>query len=265
MTDEQPPIDDTRSIEVEIEVPGSPEEVWAAVATGPGLSSWYVPHRVEGREGGAVSLSFGPGMDVTAEVLAWDPPRRVVFGGGDGPGLAFEFSVEPRSDGSCVVRLVNSGFGSGEEWDDQYDGMAEGWGVFLTNLRLHLEHFAGRTATPMLPMATWAGPRDAAWRRLLEELGLPAATVVGHRVEVDSPDAPPLAGTVAATRPHDLCLVLERPTPGTAFLAAEGHDDRVSVSVWSYLYGPDAPGVAERDDPRWRAWLAARGTDAVEA
>jgi uncharacterized protein YndB with AHSA1/START domain len=261
MTDVPHPPDDTRSIELDVEVPGTPEEVWTAIATGPGISSWYVPHRVEEREGGAVSLSFGPGVDVTAEVLAWDPPHRVVFGGGDGPGLAFEFLVEARDRGSCVVHLVNSGFGTGEEWDDQYDGMAGGWGIFLTNLRLHLEHFAGRAATPLLPMATWIGPRDAAWRRLLAELGLPAAFAVGDRVEVGSPDAPPLAGTVAAIRPFDVCLVLDDPAPGTAFLAAEGHHDQVSVSIWSYLYGPDAAELAERDDPRWRAWLGSRGLD----
>lgn len=265
MTDGSQPHDATRSIELEVEVPGTPEEVWEAIATGPGLSSWYVPHRVEGREGGAVSLSFGPGMDVTAEVLVWEPQRRVVFGGGGGPGLVFEFLVEPRSGGSCVVRLVNSGFGTGEEWDDQFDGMAEGWGVFLTNLRLHLEHFAGRAATPMLPTATWVGPRDTAWQRLLDELGLPPTLAPGDRVEVGPPDVPSLVGTVAAVRPFDVCLVLDRPAPGTAFLAAEGDHDQVRVSIWSYLYGPDGPDVAGRDDPAWRAWLAARGSGSEEA
>jgi uncharacterized protein YndB with AHSA1/START domain len=32
-----------RSIQVEVEVPGSPDEVWEAIATGPGISSWFVP------------------------------------------------------------------------------------------------------------------------------------------------------------------------------------------------------------------------------
>ncbi len=44
--------DSSRSIEVEVEVPGTPEEVWAAVATGPGIGSWFVPSTVEEREGG---------------------------------------------------------------------------------------------------------------------------------------------------------------------------------------------------------------------
>jgi hypothetical protein len=33
---------DRRSIQVEVEVPGTPEEVWQAIATGPGISAWEV-------------------------------------------------------------------------------------------------------------------------------------------------------------------------------------------------------------------------------
>lgn len=33
-----------RSVEVEFEVNGTPEEVWQAIAIGPGVSSWFVPH-----------------------------------------------------------------------------------------------------------------------------------------------------------------------------------------------------------------------------
>ena len=40
-----------RSVEAEAEVPGSPEEVWRAIATGKGISSWFVPTTVEEREG----------------------------------------------------------------------------------------------------------------------------------------------------------------------------------------------------------------------
>ena len=35
-----------RSVQVEAEVPGSPGEVWQAIASGPGISSWFVPTEV---------------------------------------------------------------------------------------------------------------------------------------------------------------------------------------------------------------------------
>ena len=137
---------DRRAIELEIEVPGRAEEVWRAVATGPGISSWYVPHTVEERAGGAGTASFGPEpeMQVPGRVAVWEPPRRVMFDGGEGVGgLTFEWTVEPRGDGTCIVRLVNDGFDSGAEHDDLYEGMIEGWRLFMFNLRLHREHFAG--------------------------------------------------------------------------------------------------------------------------
>ena len=197
--------DDRRSIELEIEVSGRPEDVWRAVATGPGISSWYVPHTVEERAGGVGTASFGPGpeMQITGRVAVWEPPHRVVFDGGEGvDGLAFEWTVEARDDATCVVRLVNTGFGTGAEHDAQYDGMVEGWRLFMFNLRLHLEHFAGQTATAALPMAMWAGPRQAAWATLAGGLGIPDAPAVGERIEVTAPDAPALAGTVADVDPR---------------------------------------------------------------
>lgn len=61
------------------EVPATPEEVWAAIATGPGIDSWFMGHsEVEpggDTGGGAVRTVFGeyaPKLDITA----MDAPRR---------------------------------------------------------------------------------------------------------------------------------------------------------------------------------------------
>ena len=156
--------------------------------------------------------SFGPGpeMQIPGRVAAWEPPHRIVFDGGEAAGgLAFEWLVEARDGGTCIVRLVNSGFGSGEPWDDQYDGMAEGWLLFLRNLQLHCEHFRGQTATAVLPMAMWPGHRPATWAALCDGLGLPASPSVGDRVAVTSTDAPPLGGTVLDADSWRLALLLD--------------------------------------------------------
>src|SRR3974390_3646275 len=94
-----------RSIQVEVEVPGTPEEVWQAIATGPGLSAWFVPTEFEERDGKPVAakLNFGPGMEARSVVTAWDPPRmiaREADGWAPGsPPIATEFSVEARAGG----------------------------------------------------------------------------------------------------------------------------------------------------------------------
>lgn len=253
--------DDARSITLEIEVPGRPDAVWRAVATGPGISSWYVPHTVTEQAGGPATASFGPDpdMQVRGRVAVWEPPRRIVFDGGEGvDGLSFEWTVDARGGDACVVRLVNSGFGAGSEHDAQVEGMTEGWRLFMLNLRLHLQHFAGRTATAMLPMTMWAGPRGAARAALLSELGLPKTPEVGDHLQVSAPDAPDLAGTVVDVNPRWVALLVDRPAPGTAFLAVEGDGEAVTVSIWSYLYGPEGATAANRDDPQWRKWLTDR-------
>ena len=101
-----------RSVQVEVEVPGTPEEVWQAIATGPGISSWFVPTEFEERDGKpvAVKLNFGPGMESRSVVTAWDPPRMFAAES-DGwmpgsPPIATEWSVEARAGGVCIVRVV---------------------------------------------------------------------------------------------------------------------------------------------------------------
>lgn len=246
--------DDRRKIELDIDVPGTPEEVWRAIATGPGITSWYVPHTLEEKPGGAASASFGdaPEMQIAGRVAEWDPPRRIVMDGGDpGEGLVFEWLVEARAGGSCVVRLINSGFGQGGEWDDQYDAMHEGWLIFLSNLRLHLEHHAGDTAVASLPMTYVPVNADTAWAAMAAALGVPAKAEVGERVTTGGAGVPQLSGTVAAIanpnnidRTNKYLLRLDEPLPGTAFIGAESHGGMSGLSIWTYLYGPDAAAVS---------------------
>jgi hypothetical protein len=48
------------SVQVEVEVPGTPEEVWAAIATGPGVSSWFMPADVDSHVGGTGPRILAP-------------------------------------------------------------------------------------------------------------------------------------------------------------------------------------------------------------
>src|SRR5262245_65843548 len=100
-----------RSAQVEVEVPGTPEEVWQAIATGPGISSWFVPAEFEMRDGKpvAVKLNFGPGMESVSAVTAWDPPRMFAAQGegwGGSPAIAAEWIVGATRGGVCTVRVV---------------------------------------------------------------------------------------------------------------------------------------------------------------
>jgi uncharacterized protein YndB with AHSA1/START domain len=258
--DDHPP---TRAIELEVEVPGTPEQVWQAIATGPGISTWFVPARVEERDGGAVEMDFGPGMTVGGRVTRWEPPSAFAYGpaeGAEGPeaALFFEFFVETGDGGGAVVRLVNSGFGTGEDWDGQYDGMAEGWKLFLHNLVLHLTHFAGRPCRTLIVNGVAGGPRAAAWKAYAGELGVPAEPAVGDRVATTGAGGGiVIAGTVERVLPAMVTVLTDEPAPGVALFAAEG-DEHVALSLYAYLYGPAADTFMTTGSPAWQAWMADR-------
>jgi uncharacterized protein YndB with AHSA1/START domain len=245
-----------RSVRLEVEVPGTPEEVWEAVATGPGISSWFVPAAVEPRSGGAMTLSFGPGMDQTCSVTGWDPPRRFAYGdpeGADGQA-GYEITVSPAEDGRCAVRLVNRGFAAGPEADAEYGSMHGGWRLFLTNLRLYRERFPGLHGAAFTANGASPGPREAVWSAVVTALGLPPLAE-GRPAATAAPGFPAVSGTVARLADGMATLVLDEPAPGIAFFAAEGDGERVFVSFYAYLFGDDAASVVAEHGPAWRSWL----------
>ena len=139
--------DGQRYVEAQVEVPGSPEEVWRAIATGKGISSWFVPTTVEEREGGTAVSSYGPGMDAAVKITQWNPPQSYVAETEqEGLGkIATEWVVEARRGGVCVVRVVHRWFASTDDWDGQFEQAAYGWAVsFFRMLRLYLADFAGQ-------------------------------------------------------------------------------------------------------------------------
>jgi uncharacterized protein YndB with AHSA1/START domain len=252
-----------RSVQVEVEVPGTPEEVWQAIATGPGISSWFVPSEVEEREGGTAVSHFGPGtsMDSVATITVWDPPRRFAAEsqdlGPNAPPVATEWIVEARSGGTCVVRVVHSLFASTDDWDNQLEGWESGWPDFFRLLRLYLTHFRGQRCSAMQLGGVASDPRSKAWAALTDPLGLAGATK-GQRVSTPA-GAPPLAGLVERVGeeayPEELLLRLYEPTPGIAHLFAMDMGGQVYLSIRLYLYGDQASLVVARDEPLWHAWM----------
>jgi uncharacterized protein YndB with AHSA1/START domain len=246
---------DARAIELEIEVPGTPEQVWKAIATGPGITAWFVPAEVDERKGGVITTYHGPGMEAPGIVTSWEPPRRLVYEEELQPPvtLATEFLVEARSGGTCVVRLVSSLFGGGADWDRELESMEEGWGRYLHNLVLYLTHFSSERCSTIMVTGHARQPQDQAWSTLTAALGL-GGLVEGQRAETAA-GAPPLAGVVERVGKDWLTLRISEPAPGTAMVLAYTWDERVSTSFHAYLFGDEAPAVAAREEPKWWAWM----------
>jgi uncharacterized protein YndB with AHSA1/START domain len=172
----------------EIELPATPEQVWAAIATGPGIDSWFMGHNeIEPREGGKRSMAM-PGFTQTSTVTAWEPGRRFAFQedpAPDGTFMAFEYLLEASGGDTTVLRFVHSGF-LADDWEEQYDAVSAGDGIYLHKLASYLRFFPGRTAS--FSIAAW-GPQvadaDRVWEAFTGVTGLTSAAVdVGERGEV---------------------------------------------------------------------------------
>jgi len=253
-----------RSIQVEVEVPGTPEEVWRAIATGPGITSWFVPTEIEtGKDGKPerMAMQFAPGMESKATITAYDPPRRLAAEDTWGPGspvIATEWTVEARSGGTCLVRVVHSLFSETDDWDNQLEGTEAGWPGFFRILKLYLTHFRGEHAMQM--QALGMAPNEAGWDVLLRELGI-ANPTEGQRI-APANGAPPLAGEIAhalQSPGHRILIVrLTEPAPGMASIGSFPCGGPVQIMLSFYLFGEGAAAAVERDRAKWEKWIAER-------
>jgi uncharacterized protein YndB with AHSA1/START domain len=254
-----------RSVQIEFEVNGTPEEVWQAIATGPGISSWFVPAEIEEHDGKPVGMKFffGPGIEPRAEITAWDPPRSFtgqgeVYGGG-APPVATEWTIEARAGGVCVIRMVHSLFASTEEWDNQLEGAEMGWSGFLRTLRIYLAHFRGQHAAIMSLTTPVAGTEAETWETLTSALGVNGLTV-GQRWTTPA-GVSPLGGVVEylTENPYDALIRLDTPGPGIAALGAVTYPNGPTVAAMNlYMYGDRADENVARETPLWNAFLQER-------
>ncbi len=172
-----------------VEVDATPEQVWDAIATGPGITSWFMGRsEVDGGVGGTVKTAFG-GYEPASAITSWDPLERLVYGTEreeDGRFVAYEFLIEARSGGSTVLRTVTSGFLPGDDWEDEFEAMRGGGELFLRTLVEYLNGFAGRKAVPVTVFGPVVEDWDRAWLALGRELGLAGRPDTGDRVRLST-------------------------------------------------------------------------------
>jgi uncharacterized protein YndB with AHSA1/START domain len=179
-------------------VAASVDEVWAAIATGPGIDSWFMGRsQVEPGPAGAVTTDLG-GFAMNGTITAWDPPHHFAYRT-DEPGerfFAFEYVIEGRDQSSTVLRLVSSGFLSDEDWEAEFEAMTAGGEMYFRTLVAYLEHFAGRFATPVNVTGPAVADWPAAWAALRGSLGLGDQPAVGDPVRATAPGVAGLDGEI---------------------------------------------------------------------
>lgn len=179
-------------------VVASAGEVWDAIATGPGIDSWFMGrNQVDPGPAGSVTTDVG-GFASTGRVTGWDPPNRFAYRS-DGPGerfIAFEYLIEGRDQSSTVLRLIASGFLPDDDWEAEFEAMTVGGEMYFQTLVAYLDHFGGRFATPVSVTGPLVADWPAAWAALRAGLGLGDQPTVGDQVRLTVPGVPRLDGAV---------------------------------------------------------------------
>jgi uncharacterized protein YndB with AHSA1/START domain len=229
----------------EVSVDATPEEVWEAIATGPGIDAWFMGHNdVEPGEGGSMSMTMG-GHAETSTITAWEPNKRIAYRGEEGPDgavHAFEYLVEGREGGSTVLRFVHSGF-MGDDWEAEYEALSKGWGMYLDKLAEYFTYFRGRRATPIFAMVPPSEGEGDVVKRLEEGLGLRETPKAGDHVRLTPENLPPIDGVVdyvrgdfLGVRTKDAMYRFIRGYAGGAVLGhhlfAEGIDRAATEQAW---------------------------------
>jgi len=133
-----------QELRMEVRVPGKRDVVWAAFTTTEGLDSWlwkdcsvdlrkgggWLVHFTPTSTGGGTIERIKPGREITIHAMAPEqfPTVRSV-------GTTATFQFEAQGDTATLVRLVQTGWKRGEEWDKAFDYLAKGNAQLLGQLR----------------------------------------------------------------------------------------------------------------------------------
>ncbi|MET9490536.1 SRPBCC domain-containing protein [Nocardia sp. NPDC006630] len=233
-------------IELETTLPASPEQVWEAIATGPGVDSWFMGRNdIEPCEGGVAAMDTG-GHREEAVITAYEPGKRLASrtaAAEDGRFMAFEYLIEGREGGSTVLRVVQSGM-LGDNWQDEYDALRRGWPFHLHTLQEYLTHFPGRTGVPVFAVAHGKSAQDVR-AALLRGLALPSPLTVGARAQAAPEQLPPLDGEVVWADDERIGL-------RTADGLYSFHQGPTGMALmFHHLFAPKTAGA----EAAWQQWL----------
>jgi uncharacterized protein YndB with AHSA1/START domain len=231
----------------EVDLPATPEDVWEAIATGPGTAAWLFPQGdPEPRVGGKTPDG--------STVEAWDPPRHfaVRYEGEDGFFNALEFVIEGREGGTTLLRYAHSGMIT-DDWDNQYDAANQHTDFYLHTLGQYLEHFNGRTATFVGDVPGGInGPEPSAaagaFDVLRRAIGVDGA-VEGDTVRAEPDGIEPLEGVVDYLRPN--FVGIRTADALYRFFGRNAFGMPVGMAIHAFADGVDKDAT----QAAWQEWL----------
>src|SRR5262245_57987432 len=242
-----------RSASVTIRLDAPVEAVWRALTDPQELTHWFPTNAsVDPRAGGEFVISWDGAWQWEMSITDFEPPRRLRMLdrlarpfdangqplGSEAPmQLALEITLES-SGGGTTLRLVHSGFGHGDRWDDELDGVTLGWNVELRALRHYLARHRGRSRHTAHVHVTSARPLADLWKALTGTSGLIASGyrsdfAEGDRCALRLATGDSVAGAVAfARRGRQLLVASNEWDDGLFRLSLDRAAGEALVQLW---------------------------------
>ena len=206
-----------RRMQQEIRIHATADQVWEAWADPVKISQWFTD-RAEGyaEPGATVTWIFEafnyriPYQVLRAEpgksyAIRWEPPP------GRDPGV-LEVTLAQQG-GETTLRLVESGFREGAEWDEEYEGTCSGWTMALALLKHYAENFFGqpRGSWLLLRPAVYTAERNLPLQRTADGLArwltrAGALGAVGESCRLALQSGETLSGRVLAFTKSETCV-----------------------------------------------------------
>ena len=230
----------------EITVDATPDEVWEAIASGPGVDSWLMG-RTEVDSANKTSTFSMFGEVSKSSITVWEPGHRYAAQedkNPDGTFMAIEWLIKSRDGGGAVVSFVHSGL-LGENWEAEYNGLSVGDHAYLAKLAVFVKHFAPRTATSSLFLP---GPvtKDS-WAAMTAAVGASADAADGQPARLSVPGIESADGTVAFVVSPSFVGMR---TDDAMYMLIHGYNDAVFATAH---YFDDRDPSAETE--AWQNWL----------
>jgi uncharacterized protein YndB with AHSA1/START domain len=250
-----------RRVEMEFVAPARTEDVWRAVATGPGYAAWFIRAEIEERAGGALCFIFGPDAATSGEVTVWETPRRFGYVERDwsegAPPVFTEIVLWPRGESQCLVNMSHWIETDSDAWDSDLESFEAGWPGFFDVLAIYLRQWPGQPAAPFQAMSMAQGEPTAIWTKLTSALGVGGANAGERRMLLGPEPRHVLVEKVLQDQKIRFVLLrLDGPAPGVMIIGTYAWGQGVQASVSRFCYGDDAEARAADLEPKWRAWMS---------
>jgi uncharacterized protein YndB with AHSA1/START domain len=246
-----------KKIVKQIEIDAPVEAVWRALSNPAELTRWFpLEASVEPGEGGKLSLSWGPGWEISSPIEVWEPNRRLKTAG---QMVSVEWTLEARG-GKTIVTITQSGFLTGADWEQEfYDSTDYGWRFMLVNLRHYLERHAGQPR-----LVAWSRYKSSLAREAIHEKLTGARGIFeegtrgflneGTRYALQNATGELWTGrTEFVVPPRGFCVSVDSLKDALVWLTIEGSGEH-DVQLWFSTYGLPQAQVSEIEK-RWAGVL----------